>query len=42
MTRNKAVWLLVVAAIVLVLGGAAVILEYNAAPSPDVPTGFLH
>ena len=42
MTRNKAVWLLVVALIVLVLGGAAVILEQDARPRPDVPTGFLH
>jgi len=42
MTRKTAMWLLVVAVIVLVLGGASMILEQNAGPRPDVPTGFLH
>ena len=42
MTRKTALWLLVVTAIVLVLGGASVILERNSGPRPDVPTGFLH
>lgn len=42
MTPKKAVWLLVMTVIVLVLGGAGVILEHNTEPYPDVPTGFLH
>jgi hypothetical protein len=42
MTRKTALWLLVIAAIVLMLGSASVILERNAEPRPNVPTGFLH
>jgi hypothetical protein len=42
MTRKTALWLLIIAVIVLMLGTASVILERNAEPRPDVPTGFLH
>ena len=42
MTRKTALWVLVVALIVLALGGASVILERNAGPSADVPLGFVH
>jgi hypothetical protein len=42
MTRTRAAWLLVVAMIGVLLGGAALILERDAGPRSDVPSGFLH
>jgi len=43
MTRTILVWLIVIAAVITVLGGASLIISNNAVPAVGgAPVGFIH